>query len=378
MERKVPPPPRTEVLRLANDDMAVRSQAAPTQQPGGVGRCAEALVVAVRRRPCSADAGHAASVGARRGRAVRHQGRFRADPAAVPPPPAAGRGGGGQPALGRRHTAISRTTLSGPRAYYRRYLTELEQACTPVHRSLFDELEHAERYLGPPQPVYTRRQEGISDGVHISMGVAMGERRAGFEMLRDIITRHRQGWSHRYLAEYLRHRWKSELIDVAYELNKFVAELPTFKQFARFAAKAANHWFNGDLAGLYAAIGERAPTTSRRVDLLPGTAHDFVDAVYAALGAPPYEEVMRDPGSLLAAVCRQKARLAGATVCYVQIAEALGGAPEATEFGADRHEWEWAGGLERGWPVYRRAVEAATLALASGAEPGPRQSRDST
>ncbi|MEU6719641.1 hypothetical protein ABZ897_50000 [Nonomuraea sp. NPDC046802] len=110
---------------------------------------------------------------------------------------------------------------------------------------------------------------------------------------------------------------------------------------------------------MYAAIGENAPATSRRVDLLPGSAHDFVDAVYAALGAPPYEEVMRNPGSPLADVCRQKAKLANAGVSYLQIAEALGRAPEVTEAGADHHEWEWAGGLERGWAAYRHAIEAA-------------------
>jgi hypothetical protein len=256
----------------------------------------------------------------------------------------------------------SRTTLPGLRAYYRRHLTELEQAGTPVHPSLFDELEHAERYLGPPQPVYSHRQEGAAHGVHMSMGMVIGERRAGFEMVRDVITRHRQGWSHRYLAEYLRHRWRSELTDVAYELNKSVAargKLPTFKQFARFASKAANHWFNGDLASLYAAIGENAPATSRRVDLLIGNAHDFVDAVYVALGAPPYEEAMRNPGSPLADVCRQKAKLANAGVSYLQITEALGRAPEMKEFGADRHEWEWAGGMERGWAAYHHAIEVA-------------------
>ncbi|NRQ38774.1 stress protein [Nonomuraea sp. NN258] len=245
----------------------------------------------------------------------------------------------------------SRTTIPGLRAYHARRLTELEQAGTPVHLSVFDELEHAERLLGPPQPVYAH-------GGHL----ATGERRAGFEALRDIITRHRRGWSHRYLAEYLRHRWHGELTGVAYEVNKFAAargRLPTFKQFARFAATAADHWFNGDLAGLYAALGETAPAGSQRVDLLAGTAHDFVDAVYAALGGPPYEEVMRLPGTPLADECRQKAKLAAAAVSFLQIAEALGRAPEKAEFGAGRHAWEWAGGLDRGWPIYCDAIETA-------------------
>ncbi|MFC4118964.1 stress protein [Nonomuraea zeae] len=263
----------------------------------------------------------------------------------------------------------SRTTLPGLRSYYRRHLNELEQAGTPIHLSLFDELEHAERYLGEPQPVYSHQQNANAGRTGISTGVVIGERRAGFEILKDIITRHRQGWSHRYLAEYLEHRWKSELTEVSYELNRFVAaygRLPTYKQFARFAGTAANHWFNGDLASLYAAIGERAPATSRRIDLLPGAAHDFVDAVYAALGGLPFDEVMKNPGSPLANSCRQKAHLAAASVTYLQIAEALGRAPEIKEFGGDRHEWDWAGGHEHGWPVYQQAIEQVLMQNGAG------------
>ncbi|NJP96649.1 stress protein [Nonomuraea sp. FMUSA5-5] len=263
----------------------------------------------------------------------------------------------------------SRTPLSGLRSYYRRHLNELAQAGTPIHLGLFDELEHAERYLGEPQPVYSHQQNANAGRTSISMGVIIGERRAGFERLRDIITGHRQGWSHRYLAEYLEHRWKSELTEVSYELNKFVAangKLPTYKQFARFADTAANHWFNGDLAGLYAAIGERAPATSRRVDLLPGAAHDFVDAVYAALGGLPFDEVMKNPGSPLANSCRQKARLAAASVTYLQIAEALGRAPDIKEFGGDRHEWDWADGRERGWSAYQQAIEQVLMRNGAG------------
>lgn len=223
-----------------------------------------------------------------------------------------------------REGPTSRTTVPGLRGHYRRVLTELEQAGTPIHPSLFDELEHA---------------------------------RGGFEPLRDIITRHRQGWSNRYFEEYLRHRWQSELSGVSYEHDKFAAangRAPTYQQFARFAAKAANHWFNGDLTGVYAAIGEPAPAASRRVDLLPGSAHDFVDALYAALGGLPFDEAM---GAPLADLCRQQAELAAAGLSYLQLAEALGRVPEAKEFGVERHEWDWAGGVERGWPAYRRAVE---------------------
>ncbi|WP_169944438.1 stress protein [Microbispora sp. H11081] len=255
----------------------------------------------------------------------------------------------------------SRTSLTGLRAYHKAHLTQLADAETPIHPSLFDELENAERYLGPPQelPSY-EHQLKLADG-HIGFRVTGGgQRRDGFAILRDIVTRHRQGWTQRYLTHYLQHRWTSELTHVARELHKFIAvngKSPTFRQFARVAATAANHWFNGDLAGLYTAIGEKAPATPRRVDLLPIAAHDFVDAVYARLGGRPYEELLRVTNFPLADEYRQKARLAAASVLYLQIAEALGRAPDPKEFGAARHEWSWAGSVDEGWLIYQKAID---------------------
>ncbi|MGH8603964.1 MAG: hypothetical protein ACREXR_14705 [Gammaproteobacteria bacterium] len=31
--------------------------------------------------------------------------------------------------------------------------------------------------------------------------------------------------------------------------------------------------------------------------------------------------------------------------------------PKPTEFGANRHEWEWAGGLDKGWRIFQNAIE---------------------
>lgn len=254
----------------------------------------------------------------------------------------------------------SRTSLSGLRSYHERDLASLTEAGTPVHPSLFDELTQAEQRLGPPQDLETHHHElQLPDGnlsVRISGG---GQRRDGFEILRDIITRHRQGWTHRYLADYLRHRWEHELINVARELHRHIAakgKTPTFRQFAKFATGAANHWFNGDLAGLYTAIGEKAPDTPRRVDLLPTSAHQFVYAVYLALGGQHYSDDLRITDYAGAERFRQISRLASASLYYLQLSEAISRAPEPSEFGANRYEWDWANDIDQGWPRFQDAI----------------------
>ena len=260
----------------------------------------------------------------------------------------------------------SRTPLSGLRNYHDRDLATLAEAGTPIHPSLFDELDSAEQHLGPPQDLESQLHElQLPDGRIGYRTTGGGQRRDGFEILRDVITRHRHGWTHTYLADYLQHRWNHELSTVARELHRFIAangKAPTFRQFARFAALAANHWFNGDLAGLYTAIGEKAPAIPRRVDLLATTAHDFVNAVYTALGGERYDELLRITDFPAADRFRQQSRLAAASIYYLQLTEALGRVPKPTEFRANRYEWDWAGGLDKGWHIYEHAIEQARSA----------------
>ena len=255
----------------------------------------------------------------------------------------------------------SRTPLSGLRTYHDRDLAVLAEAGTPVDPSLFDELVSAEQHLGPPQDLESQLHElQLLDGRVGYRTTGGGQRRDGFELLRDVITRHCRSWTHAHLEAYLRHRWSHELSNVARELHRFIAadgKAPTFRQFAGFAASAANHWFNGDLAGLYTAIGEKAPAVPRRVDLLATTAHDFVNAVYTELGGEQYDELLRITDFSVADRFRQQSRLAAASLYYLQLTEALGRAPEPVEFGANRYEWDWAGGIEQGWHVYQHAVE---------------------
>jgi hypothetical protein len=257
----------------------------------------------------------------------------------------------------------SRTPLDGLRGYYERTLIELAAIGTPVHPSLFDELEQAEELLGPPEGLISHEHRlQMPDGsiaIRVSGG---GQRRAGFEILRDIVTRHRRGWSARYLDLYLQQRWTLELIEVARELQRRIAtagKAPTFRQFAKFAATAAGHWFNGDLAGLYTAIGEQVPTAAARVRLLPADTHHFIDTVYTELGGRPYDEQLRITDFPAADRYRQRSRLATASTRYVQLVEALGRPPGQAEFGANRFEWDWSDGLDHGWSVYQQAITAA-------------------
>ena len=273
----------------------------------------------------------------------------------------------------------SRTPLSDLRAYHQRDLEALAEAGTPIHPSLFDELDQAEHRLGQPQDLDSHAYElNLPDGrigIRFSGG---GQRRDGFEILRDIITRHRQGWTRRYRADYLRHRWTTELTTTARSLHRHIAakgKPPTFRQFASFAAATANHWFNGDLASLYTAIGEKPPATPRRIDLLPTTAHDFVHAVYAALGGQYYNDDLRTTDFPTADRYRQIARLASASTYYLQISEALGRTPEPSEFGANRYEWTWATDLDHGWPLYQQAIQQTRSTIISPAETTASQGR---
>jgi hypothetical protein len=169
----------------------------------------------------------------------------------------------------------------------------------------------------------------------------------------------------KYLTEYHRHRWEHVLSSVARELHRHIAskgKAPTFRQFAKFAATAANHWFNGDLAGLYMAIGEKGPATPRRVDLLPTDAHNFVHAVYLALGGQHYSDDLRVTDYPAADRFRQISRLASASLYYLQISEALGRNLEPSEFGANRYEWDWASDIDQGWVASRKPLLARATA----------------
>jgi len=250
----------------------------------------------------------------------------------------------------------SRTPLEGLADYHHRQLTELADAGTPIDHALFTELVAAQSRLGDPQPLNVRQDHQEL----ITITISMGSRRDGFEILRDIITAHRRAWTTQHLSTYLEHRWRTEVGSVAHEFHRSLAatgKAPTLRQFAKFAAPAANHWFGGDLAGIYAALGEKAPATPARVDLLPVDAYEFATAVFTAIGGHPFDDELASTDNPAYQRLWQLSKLAAASSYFVQATEALGRPPDQTEFNAERYDWPWPGGLDQGWPIYANAIE---------------------
>lgn len=269
----------------------------------------------------------------------------------------------------------SRTDLAGLAEYHRRQLAALDDIGFPVDRSLFTELIAAERHLGPPQQLWDREMTTeIAPGVSTTISMGGGSRRDGFEILRDVVTRHRRLWAGQHLDAYLHQRWESELTEAAREFSRRVAaraKAPTIKQFASFASTAANHWFGGDLAALYAALGETAPAKPQRIDLLAGDPLAFVRRVFIDLGgvqlskeaAWEQRELYNQQWSL--------ARLATESLRYLQTSEALGRAPTPKEFGADRLRWDAFADLESGWARFETVIESARKAPVDAEPPLP-------
>lgn len=256
---------------------------------------------------------------------------------------------------------FSRTDLAGLENHQRRELHDLTEMGFPISDALFTDLAAAESQLGPVQELWD--DLGFPDSI-ASIRISRGSRRDGFEILNDIVTRHRRAWADTHLDAYLAVRWETELRTVAREYSRRTAsrggKAPTIKQFAAVGADAANHWFGGDLARLYAGVGERAAVTPRRVDLLVGDPAGFVRTVYRILGGgPPLSdhESMTDGGARNRQY--QLERLATQATKYLQLYEALDRPPTPKEFGSDRVDWVALGWEETGWQRFESAIEQA-------------------
>lgn len=243
----------------------------------------------------------------------------------------------------------SLTDTLGLARYHARDLKELEALGCPVGHELFAELIEAEKQLGPPEPIEKEKEEQMISapgaGITLTLTTSVGARRAGFERLRDVLTRRRRSWVDRYLEAYLRARWDTELRAAAGEYNKLLEvkrKPPTLKQFAKFADAPTNHWFGGDVSQLYRAIGERAPVVPVRTRYLREPATAFAMRVFAEIGGKPtrWEDLAatieggdREKQDAEWRVHGDRVSLAGLSIRYVQLREALGWAPTLQQFG---------------------------------------------
>ncbi len=208
-------------------------------------------------------------------------------------------------------------------------------------------------------------------GISVTLQVNRGERRRGFERLRDIVTRHRRAWAAEHFERYLRGRWESELRAAGREYNRLLEDKgkpPTLKQFAGRAASATNHWFGGDISALYGALGEKVQSHPERVARMPSDRVAFAWSVFRELGGTPFRlpqvasvEAGDEQNERWRTYSNLK-RLAEYSLWYVQLKESLGRPPELKEFGRNKLEWSastLASDTDQAWERYRRAVEAS-------------------
>ena len=231
----------------------------------------------------------------------------------------------------------SRTDMAGLAHHQRRELHDLKEMQTPISEQLFVELIEGETRLGPEEAI-TRNESTteVGHGVSFTISMSAGTRRKGFEILRDIITRHRRSWANQYLNTYLRARWESEIKAAANAFNLLLGEkggkAPTLKQFARSAALPTNHWFKGNVSGLYRTIGEKTPAEPTKLTLMPKDKPAFVRQVFENLPSlqfQMYEGRISDDTSQ----DYYRKELAELAIRFVQLEEALGRPPEMKEIG---------------------------------------------
>jgi len=270
--------------------------------------------------------------------------------------------------------------MAGLAEYNRREIKALEELGTPIDVRIFEELVKAEERLGLPEPL-TQNSSTVTgkNGISITLTTNSGSRREGFERLRNIITRHRRSWAEKYLSQYLRLRWETEIRDAGHTYNLLLHEMgkaPTPKQFANKAALASNHWFGGDLSGLYGAIREKSPVQPRRIAILPVDRVAFAFSVFQALGGNPMfrQEQAYKPGQDYQAWRlkwdrnAQLSELADLSFWYIQLEEGLGHPPDLKEFGRGKFAQlcpAVSEDVDKAWSVYTKTIEAAKQSVVS-------------
>lgn len=253
----------------------------------------------------------------------------------------------------------ARTNLTELRSYYHRYLAAMDDAGTPVDMDLFAELEAAERRLGPEEPLLDPGEAiDAGHGITVTFSVGSGTRRAGFEILRDIVTYHRRAWANQHLETAIRAAWERPLHELADKINRAVAargKIPTVRQLTGFAGGVANGWFGGDLSATLAAVGERPAVDQLDARLLPTDRHAYCLRVFQAMGGQP----VRDRQDVRYSEAYRLLSLAANAPRLIQKQELLGRQPTAKDVEFDQYQ-NWPEDLD-----FDRYLQAATDALAS-------------
>ncbi len=268
----------------------------------------------------------------------------------------------------------SRTDMAGLAEYHRAELAAMAELGTPADPALFRQLIAAERQLGAPVPLREETTAVASEWgtLRMTMHTSFGQRRPGFERLRDIITAARRAWAAQHLEAYLRARAERDVGAAARRYQVRTVERginpPTPKRFARDAAPIANRWFGGDLDALYRAIGEKPVVRPVHHRAMPSDRRACVRALYRVLGgtiegdeigvvahrdAPGQQERLQ--------ANRQLADLAGRGLQYFQLEEGLGHAPDLAAFGQSWFATRAQAldtDIARAWERYAQAVEA--------------------
>jgi hypothetical protein len=266
----------------------------------------------------------------------------------------------------------ARTSFARLDNHERESITALTDAGFPIDRAFFAELKRLDEIIPPPQEVeIAGATRELSHGISITIGHSSTKLpRGGFVQVRDVVTAYRRAWAADYLDSYLRQRWEGELRAVATEYSRRMAartKPPTFKQFASFGLGAANHWFGGDLAALYAALGEVAPATPVRVQMLKSEPHTLLLGVWQGMGGRvlPEDASWKDRDASEQQWAIQ--RLTRQSGEFIQRWEATGERPDMKEVGAGV-EWTHLGGEAAGFDRFCAVVETQ---LATPMAPSP-------
>lgn len=173
--------------------------------------------------------------------------------------------------------AASRTKIDGLAEYLQKEIFYLNKIDCPINTVMFDELNQIYNNFSNPEFV----QYSLANGNEYGWS-----RYEGFTKLRNIITKHRNEWTDKYLKTYLEKRWKTELEETSRAFNRLTSErgkIPTLKQFVEHADRSTNNWLNGDISSLYKTIGEKSPVVPHKNILIPVEREHLIEKVYRTL-----------------------------------------------------------------------------------------------